>query len=69
VFASMAYLWALQGSQWTPLLTAATAFPALGWVFAAKPTMGAALWLAYPSKRGLIAAATLTALALAVCPW
>jgi len=51
VFASFAYLHAAQASQWSPLLTAAALTPGLAFVLAAKPTIGAALWIAYPSWR------------------
>jgi hypothetical protein len=51
VFASFAYLHAAQASQWSPLLTAAALTPGLAFVLAAKPTIGAALWIAYPSLR------------------
>jgi hypothetical protein len=41
VFASFGYLNAAQMLQWSPLLTAAAVIPSLGFVLAAKPTIGA----------------------------
>lgn len=53
--------------QWSALLTAAICLPALAWVYAAKPNLGLAQLIAYPSPRGLgmAAAGTLMAVALA----
>ena len=72
VFASMAYVGAVQYSQWSPLLTAAVFLPWLSPVLAAKPTIGAALWLAYPSGRtlaGAIALLLLSFVAWPTWPW
>jgi hypothetical protein len=41
-------------AQWSVLLTAAVLLPPLGFLFVAKPTVGAALWLYRPS-RGAVA--------------
>lgn len=48
-FASASMLVAVEVVQWSPLVAAATVLPALGVVFAAKPTIGAAMWSARPS--------------------
>lgn len=42
--------------------------PSLGFVLAAKPTIAAALWIAYPSKRTLLSAALFGSVCLAVLP-
>jgi hypothetical protein len=68
VFGSVAFKAALGVSQWSPLLAGAAAVPALGFVFACKPTIGAALWAAYPSRRALFGAAGLMAVSLLVLP-
>jgi hypothetical protein len=54
--------------QWSPLLTAAAVLPALSWVWAAKPSIGAALFVAYPSRRALFGCLLLTGISLAVFP-
>ncbi|HEY9507427.1 MAG TPA: hypothetical protein VIQ27_15765 [Gemmatimonadales bacterium] len=54
--------------QWSPLLTAAAVFPALAWVWPAKPTVGAALFAAFPSRRALFGGAVVVALSLLVFP-
>lgn len=69
VFVSAAMITAAQTVQWSPWLTAATALPALGFVYACKPSVALAYLLAYPSRLALFAAATLTAGTLVVWPW
>jgi hypothetical protein len=54
--------------QWTPLLTAAALLPWLGAVWAAKPTTGAGLFAAYPSRGAVLGGLVLTGLAFAVWP-
>jgi len=67
VVVSAPFLDALTSVQWSPLLTAAALLPALGWALAAKPTIGLALWVAYPRWQtaaavGAIVVASLVAL-------
>jgi hypothetical protein len=62
------YLHALISLQWSPILTAAVAVPALGFVWAAKPTIGAALFAGWPSRGAIIGALVLTALSFIVLP-
>jgi hypothetical protein len=57
----------IQG-QWSPLLTAAAVLPALSWLLAAKPSIGAALFAAFPSRRAVIGGLALLAIALALAP-
>lgn len=57
----------IQG-QWSPLLTSAAAVPWLGLVWAAKPSLGLALALAYPSRQAILGAVALTVLAFLVWP-
>jgi hypothetical protein len=54
--------------QWTPLLTAGVLLPWLGAVWVAKPTTGAALFAAYPSRRAVLGGLVLTGLAFAAWP-
>ena len=51
---SGAMLWAWIDVQWPPLLMAAALTPSLSWMLAVKPTLGLALWSAYPDRRALI---------------
>jgi hypothetical protein len=67
-FASRAFLSSVGTSQWGPLLIAATAMPALNFLLACKPNIGAALWCAYPSRRGLLVGVGFVAFSLLVWP-
>jgi hypothetical protein len=55
-------------SQWSALLTAAALMPSLGFLLTCKPTIGAALWVAYPSRTSLIGGAAFIMLSLALAP-
>ena len=68
VFTSFAMVAAAQCVQWSPLLTAGALIPTLGFLFAAKPTIGLALFVAYPSTRALIGCISITLLSLVVAP-
>jgi len=57
----------IQG-QWSPLLVAAAVLPALSWLLAAKPSIGAALFAAFPSRRAVIGGLALLAISLALSP-
>lgn len=57
----------IQG-QWSPLMTAAVVLPTLSWLLAAKPSIGAALFAAYPSRRAAIGSVALLVLSLVVFP-
>jgi hypothetical protein len=59
---------AVSSVQWTPLLAAAVFYPWLGAVWAAKPTTGAALFAAYPSRRALVGGLVFVGVAFAVWP-
>jgi hypothetical protein len=65
---SASFLNALMQGQWSPLLTAAAVVPALGWIWAAKPSIGAALFAAFPSRRALAGCLLLTGIAMLVFP-
>jgi len=69
VFASYAMLVSAQTVQWSPLLTAAALMPWLGFLFAAKPTIGFAIFVAYPSRAALIGMAAFSALTVAIWPY
>ena len=65
---SAGFLHAVVLNQWSPLLTAGSVMPwfAVAWV--AKPSIGLALFLAYPSHRAARLAAGFMAVSLAVLP-
>ncbi len=68
VVVSAALVTAVQMSQWSPLITGAALVPTFGFLLACKPTVGAALWIAYPSRRALVGAAMLVLVSLALNP-
>jgi len=68
VFASVPYLTAAVLGQLTPLIVAAGFIPALQWVYAAKPTIAAALFAARPSLRGAALAVLLLLVSLILLP-
>jgi hypothetical protein len=61
-------LTAVAYGQWSPLLTAAAGLPLLGCVLAAKPSIGAALWLARPDRRSFLSIAAIVLISLIVWP-
>jgi hypothetical protein len=65
---SIAFVTAVQMSQWSVLLTGAALLPTWGFLLACKPTVGAALWIAYPSKRAAVGAAVFVLVTLALSP-
>jgi hypothetical protein len=65
---SASFLNAVIQGQWSPLLTAAAALPALSWIWAAKPSVGAALFAAYPNRRAVLGGLLLVGLAFVVFP-
>ena len=69
VFASYAMLVSAQTVQWSPLLTAAALMPWLGFLFAAKPTIGLAIFVAYPSRAAFYGMAAFGALTVAIWPY
>lgn len=58
----------LRGIQWAPLLMTAALVPALGFVYAAKPTTGLALWLAAPSRPPVMGGLALLAVSFLLSP-
>jgi hypothetical protein len=57
----------IQG-QWSPLLIAGAILPAFSWVLAAKPSIGAGLYAAFPSGRAVIGGLALLAISLVLYP-
>jgi hypothetical protein len=65
---SGSYIAALYWGQTTPLVVAASLFPALGFLLAVKLNMGTALWLARPSRLAALGAAGFLLLSFLVFP-
>ena len=65
---SGAYLMAMWNGQTTPLMAAAALIPALGFLLAVRPNSAAALWIAWPSLRTLLAAGLFIVLSFVVLP-
>lgn len=61
-------LTSMHNAQWAPLLTGAALVPGAGWLLAAKPTIGLALFAAYPTRRTAIGCAAVVALSLLIDP-
>jgi hypothetical protein len=59
---------ALRMVQWSPLLTGAALVPGWGFLLACKPTVGGALWLAYPRASSLIGSFCLVVVSLFAWP-
>jgi hypothetical protein len=59
---------ALVQGQWSPYLTAAIAWPLFAGIWAAKPTLGLALFAAAPSWPALVVGAALTAIGFLLVP-
>ena len=65
---SASFLNAVIQGQWSPLLTAAVVLPSLSWALAVKPSIGAALFAAFPSRRAVVGGVILLGLSVAVSP-
>ncbi|HJZ77657.1 MAG TPA: hypothetical protein VKE51_38275 [Vicinamibacterales bacterium] len=65
---SIAALMTLQTSQWSLLLTGAALLPACGLILIAKPTIGLALFAAFPRRRIAIGCAVVLALSVLARP-
>jgi hypothetical protein len=65
---SLAALFVTGEGQWSPLLIAAALTPSLGWLLAIKPTIGLALFSAFPSWKTLVGGAAFVFVALVLYP-
>jgi hypothetical protein len=65
---SLGALMTLQTSQWSLLLTGAALVPGFGWLLVAKPTIGFALFAAFPRWKTAIGCIVLFALSFLVWP-
>ena len=66
--ASPSFVMAAVLGQWTPWLLLGMLWPALGFFFASKPTLGAACFAYRPSARAAIGGAAIVLLSLAISP-
>jgi len=65
---SLAALMTLQTSQWSLLLTGAALVPGFGWLLVAKPTIGMALFAAFPRWKTAIGCSALLILSVIIRP-
>lgn len=65
---SLGALMTLQTSQWSLLLTGAALVPAFGWLLIAKPTIGLALFAAFPRWKTAIGSLVLLVVSILVWP-
>jgi hypothetical protein len=68
VFVSAPFLYAIALVQWSPLLTGAALTPLLGFLLVCKPTIGLALFCAFPRWKTGIGSGLLLALSVSVWP-
>jgi hypothetical protein len=68
IVASAPAVHALLLGQWSPFIVAACALPWLGFVWAAKPSVGLACAIAYPSRQAAIGSAILIAVSFLLAP-
>jgi hypothetical protein len=61
-------LMTMQTSQWSLLLTGAALIPSAGWLLAAKPTIGLALFTAFPRRTPAVAGGLLFVLTVIIWP-
>jgi hypothetical protein len=68
VLISAPFLYGIILSQWSPLLVAAALIPGAGFLFVCKPTIGLALFAAYPRWSSAIGCTILLVLSVALNP-
>ncbi len=67
-FASLAFVRLATTAQWSPLVAGAALVPSAGFLLACKPTLGAALWCAYPNRRAITTSVIFVLLSVAIWP-
>jgi uncharacterized protein (TIGR03382 family) len=67
-FMGAGMVYAAEAGQWSPLFSAIVCVPAVGFLFAAKPNIGAAAFAARPTWSAVIGAIVLAAIAFAFQP-
>jgi len=68
LFSSAAFIYVIRTAQWSPLLMAAALTPAAGWLLACKPSLGLALFAAYPHLRTVIGITVFVAATIVALP-
>ncbi|AMY12277.1 hypothetical protein LuPra_05550 [Luteitalea pratensis] len=68
VFASAGAASVVRTAQWAPLMMATALLPSMGWALACKPSIGTALFMAYPSWRKFWMSAALACGSLLLMP-
>lgn len=68
IFLAYPYWTAMLTVQWAPLLMASALLPWLLPVTTAKPQLGASIFLAYPTRRGIVGCIVLVGLSLLLMP-
>jgi hypothetical protein len=68
IFASVTFIYSFTGSQMAPLLMSAALLPSLGALLMAKPTIGLALFFAWPNRYAVMGGLALFAASLAIEP-
>jgi hypothetical protein len=72
VFLSSAFFFAARRGQWSPVITSAWFIPSMGWILAAKPNIGLAMFMSMSSARmmksAVIGGSALCLIALALAP-
>jgi hypothetical protein len=63
-----AFIYSVRMSQWSTFMVGAALLPWWGFLLACKPTIGAAYWLAFPSRHALIGGISFVALSLLLLP-
>jgi hypothetical protein len=69
IFGSLPFIYALQTSQWSPLLTAAALTPAFGALLVCKPNLGLALLAGFPSRKTAVGCAVFGLASVIAFPW
>jgi hypothetical protein len=67
-FMGAGMVYAAEVAQWSPLYSAIVCVPAVGFFLAAKPTIGAAAFVARPTWWAVVGTVVLTAIAFAIQP-
>ena len=68
LFASPSFLAAASTGQWSPWLVVAMLYPAVGFVFACKPTLGLACFAYRPTRRAAAGGVIILLVSLALMP-
>jgi hypothetical protein len=68
ILGSAPFIWACHSGQWSTFITASALVPAIGWLAAAKPTLGLAVFAYRPRKSTVLLVLLFIALSLVINP-